>query len=414
MTKVLINIKEHNKTFVVLILSLFITYRYITPLVIIRPFDLLTAIIFLFLFFADIETKEKKPPGFYYILPFLIIHITSALLVSFDHFLRESIQVILIIMFAYVISKLRSKINYKKVIYYLLIGSAFFVSYVIYWHISKGIIVGWKQLPDSRILFTVVSIFLFSYLNTIEISQTNKFIIFLMFIGFFSILLMSGERKALLVFLFLLLMHYTYGFPIRSIITIVIGYFILLYVANSIDNAYVARILNSLIRLNETGNVNYTLDTGTLKEADSFSNLQRVFAFDVSKSLFLENPIIGVGTNNFVPTLEYRYPQLPIFLKGGIHSEFLRILIENGLVGLFFYLMIWYKSWIRTKETLMEASKNGLIDKRQIVFLLYTVYFCLAIYVGTEASSTRSFIILVIISILPDYLIHHLKKGFSK
>ena len=101
-------------------------------------------------------------------------------------------------------------------------------------------------------------------------------------------------------------------------------------------------------------------------------------------------------------------------MLGGIHSEFLRILVENGLIGLFLYLIIWYKSWTRAKETLMDAKKNGLIHNRQAAFLLYSIYLTLAIYVGTEASSTRSFIILVFISILPDYLIYYFKKGVSK
>ena len=413
MAKVLVNIKK-NKTFVVLILSLFITYRYITSLVIIRPFDLITIIVFLSLFLAKVENKGEKTPGFYYILPFLIFHVFSAFLVSNNNFFREAIQVTSIIMFAFIISNLKSKINYKIVIYYLLIGSVFFMSYVIYWHISKDIFVGWKELPDSRILFTVVSLFLFSYLNTIEINQKNKFKIFIICVGFFSILVMSGERKAILVFLFLLLMHYTYGFPIRAIIGLVLAYFVLTFLANNIDNIYVSRILGSILKITETNTDNFSLQEGMSMEINSYSNFQRIFSFNISKELFSENPIIGLGTNNFIVTLNNMYPNLPSFLLSGIHGEFLRVLIENGLIGLFLYLMIWYKSWIRTKETLMYARKNGLINDRQVSFLLYSVYLALAIYVGTEASSNRSFIILVLISILPDYLIYYFKKDVSK
>ena len=413
MTKILVHIKK-NKTFVVLILSLFITYRYINPLVIIRPFDLITTIIFLSLFLAKDENKEEKTPGFYYIIPFLIFHVFSAFLVSYNNFFREAIQVTLIIMFAFIISNLKSKINYKIVIYYLLIGSVFFMFYVIYWHISKDIFVGWKELPDSRILFTIVSLFLFSYLNTIEINQKNKFKIFIICVGFFSILVMSGERKAILIFLFLLLMHFTYGFPIRAIIGLVIAYFILTFLANNIDNIYVSRILNSILKITETDSSSFVLQSGNSVEVDSYSNLQRIFAFNISKELFSENPIIGVGTNNFISTLNFMYPNLPSFLLLGIHSEFLRVLIENGLIGFFLYLIIWYKSWTRTKKILMKARSYGLIKSRQVFFLLYSVYLTLAFYVGTEASSNRSFIILVLISILPDYLIYYFKKDVSK
>ena len=72
MTKDLLNIKKYNIIFVALILSIFIHIRFITQLVIIRPFDFITVIIFLYLIFKKEEVKEKISPGFYYIFPFLI------------------------------------------------------------------------------------------------------------------------------------------------------------------------------------------------------------------------------------------------------------------------------------------------------------------------------------------------------
>ena len=80
----------------------------------------------------------------------------------------------------------------------------------------------------------------------------------------------------------------------------------------------------------------------------SYSNIIRFFIFDVSKNLFIENPLIGVGTNNFIIILK-NILYLIFLTAGGIHNEFLRVLIENGLIGLFLYLMIWYKSWIRIR-----------------------------------------------------------------
>ena len=79
MTKDLLNIKKYNIIFVVLILSMFIQFTYITELVIIRPFDFIAIITFLYLFFKKKEVKEKISPGFYYIFPFLIFHSFSSL-----------------------------------------------------------------------------------------------------------------------------------------------------------------------------------------------------------------------------------------------------------------------------------------------------------------------------------------------
>ena len=81
---------------------------------------------------------------------------------------------------------------------------------------------------------------------------------------------MSGERKAIVVFLFLFLMHYTYNSPLKAIITVVLAYSILVLLSNIIDNEYIARILISLLRITEGGNIDFTLQTGILKEADSY------------------------------------------------------------------------------------------------------------------------------------------------
>ena len=60
MTKDLLNIKKYNIIFVALVLSIFIQLRYVTELVIIRPFDLLATIIFLYLFFKKKRSERKN------------------------------------------------------------------------------------------------------------------------------------------------------------------------------------------------------------------------------------------------------------------------------------------------------------------------------------------------------------------
>ena len=59
MTKDLVNNKKFNFIFVALVLSLFISIRFETELVLIRPFDLITIIIFLYLFSRK-EITDKK------------------------------------------------------------------------------------------------------------------------------------------------------------------------------------------------------------------------------------------------------------------------------------------------------------------------------------------------------------------
>ena len=51
-----------------------------------------------------------------------------------------------------------------------------------------------------------------------------------------------------------------------------------------------------------------------------------------------------------------------------------------------------------------ESIKLKLISNEQLKYLTYSIYLPIIFYVGTEASSTRSFILLGLISILPDII----------
>ena len=180
-------------------------------------------------------------------------------------------------------------------------------------------------------------------------------------------------------------------------------------------NSYLQTQFNSLLNLFNSSNIDYALNTGMLSEKDTFSGLQRAFVFNISKIYFLENPFFGIGTNNFVNLLLDDYFNYPKIFKAGIHNEFLRVLVENGFLGLFFYLLIWFKSWSRTKNITNNALEYGLMNKLQYALCTYSIYLTLIIYVGTEASSLRSFVILIFISLLPDYLKYHLNiKALNK
>ena len=48
--------------------------------------------------------------------------------------------------------------------------------------------------------------------------------------------------------------------------------------------------------------------------------------------------LLGIGTNNYINYVEENYSFLPGFMRWGIHGEFQRVTVENGIVGLFLYL----------------------------------------------------------------------------
>lgn len=400
------NIKIYNIFLSILILSLFIHIRYETPLLIIRPFDLLCLLFFPLAIAIKKDIVEQRNLGFYYLIPFLMIHAFSALALGTNNFLRELLQILIIIIFALIVSNFKTKINFRDTFFYLLIGALLIMLSTIVWHYSRGYFVGWKQLPDTRIIFTIVTILTFLYLAFFKEDKKNQFLILLFLL--LPILIMSGERKALIIFFLLFLIQFSPGFTIKTFILLCGIYLFLNLISMFIENPYIHNKIDNILNVMHTGNVNYFLSTGTIDEKDSFSNLQRAFSFQVSKDLFIENPILGIGTNNYVNHVSDKFFYLPKFMKIGIHGEFQRVLIENGLIGLIAYVFIWYKSWTRSKEILFQAERDKIIDKNHINFCLYSIYLSFAFYVGTEASSTRSFLMLVIISLLPDYINYQL------
>ena len=277
------------------------------------------------------------------------------------------------------------------------------------WHLEKGFWVGWKQLPDTRIIFTIITILAFLLITFFEKYKKNQFIILLFLI--LPILIMSGERKALLVFIILFLVRYSPGISVKTIFFLFLIYLMLNVLSTFIENPYINNKINNMLNILQTGNVNYFFNTGEISPNDTYSNLQRVFSFQISKEFFLENPFLGLGTNKYEILVNEQYYYLPKFMKMGIHGEFQRVLVENGLIGIIAYLFTWYKSWNRARIFLFEAQKKELINKEQFNFLLYSIYFTFAFYVGTEASSTRSFFLLVIISLLPDYIDYSFRKN---
>ena len=414
----LVDKKEYNLLLSILLLSLFVTIKYETSLVLIKPFDLICLIVFPLVFI--LKTKEEAiNKGFFYLIPFFIIHALSGLMVGFNNFLREFLQILMMIIFAFTLSTFKTRIDCQKLFNNVFLGSLIIMLGVIWWHYSTGLWGrGWKDLTDSKTIFTIITILIFIYIIFFKKIKFNE--LYLLFFILFPILLMSGERKALLIFVLLFFIKYSPGFTIKTVYILFFTFLFLNFLSNYVENSYVQTKISTTLNFMETGNLDYFLNTGFISENDTISNLQRAFSFNVSLGYFTNNPFFGIGTNNYVRMVVEQYPALVLFRSGalvhGIHGEFLRVLVENGLIGFIAYLMIWYKSWNRSRILLDEIKKIGIINKEQFNFCLYGIYLSLAIYVGTEASSTRSLMFLTFISLLPDYYAYHfgLKKNNLK
>jgi O-antigen ligase len=118
--------------------------------------------------------------------------------------------------------------------------------------------------------------------------------------------------------------------------------------------------------------------------------------------MFAEHPLLGVGTNQYEAFVDETYPNAPQELRLEIHGEFQRILTENGLVGFFLYVLIWAAAWARLARVLRRAFDRGRLTSAQVRVLPLLLFIPLALFVGTEASGTRAFVGVIVISLLPE------------
>jgi O-antigen ligase len=112
----------------------------------------------------------------------------------------------------------------------------------------------------------------------------------------------------------------------------------------------------------------------------------------------------GVGTNEYERIIQQRYAYLPEFLRAGIHGEFLRILTENGLIGLLSYLTVWLVAWHRTHAVLRAQVDADRLTTSQAALLQIVAFVPCLLYVSFEASGTHSIVVLTFISLLPEGL----------
>ena len=271
----------------ILFFALFSNIRYQTDFAVIRLFDILTILFALYISTKD-HNKIKLISGLICLLPFFFIHIVLSLNININNFLRELSQIIVIVLFLYILIKSKNEINYKDLLKNLLWVFIFILSFVIIWHLNKGIVTGWKSLPDTRIVYSLITISFFIYFKVFYKDSSKKF--YILSILLFSILMFSGERKAIAIFIFLFSLNYFRGLGVKSIIILFIIYLIFSLSANKISNPYIQDKVQTTLNIMNTGNFEYVLQTGNISEGDTWSNAQRNFSIDLSKELFFENP----------------------------------------------------------------------------------------------------------------------------
>jgi len=260
--------------------------------------------------------------------------------------------------------------------------------------------VGWKQIPDLRLSFVFLPVVLAGLILFAEAERRRR--LYFVWAGLFPVLLLSGERKALVVYLILSALLFARGRLALIAPALAAAFVGLLLLSTVVENPYLQRQIRTLVDPGGTGNYEYVLATGRYLPGDTPSDVQRAFALHVSSQMFAEHPLFGVGTNQYEVIVRETYPDAPKDMLLAIHGEFQRILTENGLVGFSLYLLIWAAAWVRLSRVLRGALDRGRLTGAQAKVLPLLLFIPLALFVGTEASGTRAFIGMITISLLPE------------
>jgi O-Antigen ligase len=389
-----------NALLAIAVLSLMLPLRMETGLTLVRPFEFLIALGMLGWPLIAARRGVCVPVGLLLLLPYFLWHVASATVGGPRNTAREALQVLVVTMFAFLLAQEAPRLDMKRLSRRLLFGMAAIAGGTILWHIAHGYWVGWKQIPDPRLALVFLPL-LFAGLILFAETEKRRTLHFV-WAGMFPLLLMSGERKALVIYLILTALLFARG-RLALIAPAVAATFVgLLLLSTVVENPYLQKQIRTLVEPGGTGNYEYVLATGRYLPGDTPSEVQRAFAREVSRQMFAEHPFFGVGTNQYLVIVSETFPNLPKELHLEIHGEFQRILTENGLVGFSLYVLVWIAAWARLSRVLRGAVDRGRLTSTQGRVLPLLLIVPLALFVGTEASGTRAFVGVILISLLPD------------
>lgn len=371
--------------FAITLASLFLGFYYPTPLGKLRPFDGLTLLLLLSAVSKGVVLRV--PRAMLPALVFLAIHVVSATTVSVTNGFREAVQATTASMFVItLVSYLatRDPRPFLRAFIVLVLG---LVAYSVAWHLAQGLYVGWKRLGDPKTAFLLLPAVACS--TVAQPGNRGKLWPWLFAATVFVAIALSGERKAYLVAAtaFLVMVRTTGRMRWLTIAALVAATMAGIVTAD--PTGYLARQVDSLTNLGLGG------DEGWLSanSGASLSNMQRAFALQIGFESLQESPWFGVGTNAYVDFMNARFDALPEYLQLGIHGEFLRVLVENGLVG----FIVYVTAWIVAAKQLLRLRRTSSTPHARLTFQVSTILFvaCLA-YCTFEGSKTLSIVAVLV------------------
>jgi O-antigen ligase len=390
----IININLSNKIF--LLLLFFFPLIVILRSAAINTTTLTTSAIFLFFFVKKIETNFFKDRILIYLSAFLFFIFVNTLMHNqdFDIILKSlgNYRYLILTLSVYFALDSISEKSKKIFIYFNLCLVIFVGLDIIYQYNFQKNIFGFtpgmcEKFTQNCVRFSGVFedelitggylaqvgllVFFLLQITKNQKSYPQKIIEIFYILFLFMIILLTGERNAIIIFSLSILFFYIFQKKYLSLIFIFLFFFISIFIVSQKINHVNSRFLNPV---DTWGNI-YHGKKSSLKE--KIIDSPWLLHYKAATELFLERPIIGHGTKSFrvlcngTNTLAKQKNQISSYSACSTHPHnyLLEFLAEHGLIGgmLFIGLIIGIVVKIfkiknyGTKESIVAIGLGSLI-----------------------------------------------------
>ena len=337
-----------------------------------------SSIIFFFLIFKKkiLLNHNYLNTKFIFILLFIIVCILSSLLS--DNILnsfKSSFFLVRFIIYSIIIFILLKKTNYIKrfLNFNLIFISVCLIDAYIQLTLGKNIffydtstdfVTGFffDEKKLGRYLITLSPILVGVYLSINRKNINLKLINSLVFlIIVFFITLFTSERVSMFYSTVTILITVLYGIKLskKYLLFILLPFVIFISIYNFNINNFHNTVVDSINQITDN------------KKSFSYPSKQHRSFMITSYKLFTDNPILGIGPNNY----RHKCKDVSLKFKNNCsthpHNIFFQILSETGLLGIIFY--VWFLIILLKKIFTLIFSKNNL--NSGLFFLLPIIYF---------------------------------------
>jgi len=290
--------------------------------------------------------------------------------------IKETIQIVEFILLVHLVaSATRDERRRRQFFRVLLIGLGGLSVLTAAWHIAHGSVANYKDLGDPKYAFA-----LFALLASVSYLRKRTSIRGIVLIGAILLAVLSGERKGWValagagtIMYFMFQGRSVWGFVssfFRPRLLFGGGVVAVLMIVAALQFEYVRLQVQSMYDLYViASNVSLQMDLSAFET--SGSNLARLYILLFTVRMALANPIFGVGTGGWYDALASTSEEsVSSNYLIGAHSEYQRLTVENGLVGLGLYVITWFLALRTVVKFFREAPTHLCMSILSLVGLI--------------------------------------------